>query len=92
MKIEKAGYSLEYQAILFIVIAGNERFVCCVTPQQLDSDNWFSLSETRMLELFQEREKDIIEAAAITIEEARRRKIKHEPGVRNEPLLVALAY
>ena len=92
MKLGKAAYRLEYQAILFVAIDSDEPFVCYVTPEQLDPDDWFSLKEPKMLELFWKREKEIIKAAAATIEEARQRGIKHEPGKLSKPLPIVLSY
>ena len=90
MKLEKPGYNLSSMSVLFIANDGNDKFVCNVTPEQLDPDNWFSLTETQMLDIFWNREQEILKAAGAIIGEARRQGVRHSPGVRNDPLPVTL--
>lgn len=91
MELKKPGYDLSSMSLLFIAVDGGEQFVCSITPEQLDPDNWLSLDEARMLDLFREKEDEIKTAVARIIREARSKGILHRPGIKNEPLQVVLS-
>jgi len=87
MRILRRGWNIEYNAVLFEVEDGQDKYVCSITENRLDPENsHHQMDEKIANDIFDSKIKEIEAAAATVIADARARGIKHKPGQYNEPL------
>lgn len=90
MKLEHVECDLSCMTVLFIANDGQDRFVCSITPNQLDPENGRLRTGDQLVAIFRRRENEIEAAAKKALQDARQNGIKHKPGVKNEPLAIKL--
>lgn len=91
MDLGRRDYEIQWQAVLFEMIDGDDRFVCVISLEALDPERAGMIDGETGLKFFDEKADEIVAQAEIAVEQAKANGVRHVPCSRNEPIFVTLA-